>query len=141
MVLVVCGGLAGCGGSSTAAAVTPAPSSEPAVAAAGGDGAGPGDAGAAAAPALAEAPRRKPFEIHNACTDVATVVFGENPTAPGAYQRKLAPSTSGDGPRDADGNQTVWLLDANGEPLVKVRVTRGMKRVEVGRSCRTLDAR
>ena len=27
--------------------------------------------GAAAAPALAEAPRRKPFEIHNACTDVA----------------------------------------------------------------------
>lgn len=105
------------------------------------------DAGAAAppdAPPPAAEPAkkpRKPFEIHNACTDVVTVVFGENPTAASAYQRKLAPSTTGDGPRDDEGNQTVWLLDGNGEPLVKVRVTRGMKRVEVGRSCRTLDAR
>jgi hypothetical protein len=105
------------------------------------------DAGAATAAeapeSAAESPKRsrKPFEIRNACTDVVTVVFGESPTAANAYQRKLAPSTTGDGPRDDEGNQTVWLLDETGEPLVKVRVTRGMKRVEVGRSCRTLDAR
>lgn len=96
---------------------------------------------APAASAEPAKPRRKPFEIHNACTDVATIVFGENATAPNAYQRKLAPSTDAEGPRDDDGNQTVWLLDEHGDPLVKVRVTRGMKRVEIGRSCRTLDAR
>lgn len=99
------------------------------------------DGGASVASADAPKRPRKPFEIYNACTDVVTVVFGENPTAPNVYQRRLAPSTSGEGPRDDDGNQTVWLLDGTGEPLVKVRVTRGMKRVEVGRSCRTLDAR
>src|SRR5687767_13349720 len=53
----------------------------------------------------------------------------------------IAPSSSIEGPRDAGGNQTVWLLDTAGEPIVKVQVTRGMKRVEIGRSCRTLDAR
>lgn len=128
-----------CGGREAPKAATPPPApAEPAVAS---------DAGAASASSSASpspsssAPRRKPFELHNACTDVVTVVFGENPKAPNAYQRKLAPSTSGEAPRDADGNQTVWLLDATDEPLVKVNVTRGMKRVEVGRSCRTLDAR
>jgi hypothetical protein len=35
----------------------------------------------------------------------------------------------------------VWLLDDKGEPLVKVHVTRNMKRVEIGKSCRTIDAR
>lgn len=124
----------GCGGGSeppkTASSAPPATTAETPEAA---------DAGAAAEPAPKR--HRKPFEIHNACTDVATVVFGEDPKAPNAYQRKLAPSTSGEGPRDDEGNQTVWLLDQSGDPLVKVRVTRGMKRVEVGRSCRTLDAR
>lgn len=128
-------GIIGCGGGAeppktTATAATPV---EPVT---------DGGASTAAAPvdtAPAKRPR-KPFEIHNTCTDVATVVFGDNPKAPGVYERKLAPSTTGEGPRDDEGNQTVWLLDPNGEPLVKVRVTRGMKKVEVGRSCRTLDA-
>lgn len=84
---------------------------------------------------------RKPFEIHSSCTDVVTVVFAEDPKASGAGRRTIAASSSIDGPRDDKGNQTVWLLDDKGEPLVKVHVTRGMKRVEVGRSCRTLDAR
>ena len=83
---------------------------------------------------------RKPFEVYNACTDVATVIVGD-PKAPDAGKRTVAPSSSIELPRDADGNQTVWLLDSKGEPLIDVRVTRGMKRVEIGRSCRTLDAR
>lgn len=83
--------------------------------------------------------RRKPFEVYNSCSDVVTVVFDDNPKAGGG--RTIAPSASIEGPRDGEGNQTVWLLDAGGEPLVKVHVTRGMKRVEIGKSCRTLDAR
>lgn len=100
----------------------------------------PPDEGAAGSPA--EHHRgRKPFSIHSSCTEVTTIVFGEDPKAPGAGRRTVASNSSIDGPRDAEGKQTVWLLDAKGEPLVKVHVTRGMKQLEIGRSCRTLDAR
>jgi hypothetical protein len=92
-------------------------------------------------PPAPEGPKRKPFEIYSNCGEVVTVVFGADPKAPNAGKRTIAPSAGIDGPRDNDGGQTVWLLDASNEPLVKVQVTRGMKRVEVGKSCRTLDAR
>lgn len=85
--------------------------------------------------------KRKPFELHNACGDVATVALGADPKSADAGKRTVAPGADIELPRDDEGNQTVWLLDANGEPLLEVRVTRGMKRVEIGRSCRTLDAR
>jgi hypothetical protein len=101
--------------------------------------------GPAAEPAAAEpaapARRRKPFEIYNACAEVTTLVFSDDPKADDSSRRTISPFSTSEGPRDDEGNQTVWLLDEGGEPLVKVRVTRGMKRVEVGRSCRTLDAR
>jgi hypothetical protein len=84
---------------------------------------------------------RKPFPITSSCPDIATIVFGEDPKAPGAGRRTIASHSSIEGPRDADGKQTVWLLDDKGEPLVKVHITRGMKTLEIGRSCRTLDAR
>ena len=96
----------------------------------------------AAEPVQAEPPpearKRKPFDVYNGCAEVVTIVFGEDPK--GAAQT-LAPSATIEGPRDRAGNQTVWMLDEAGEPLLEVNVTRGMKRVEVGRSCRTLDAR
>lgn len=98
------------------------------------------DEGAAGSPA--EHHRgRKPFPIHSSCSEITTIVFGEDPKAAGAGRRTIAASSSIDGPRDSEGKQTVWLLDAKGEPLVKVNVTRGMKQLEIGRSCRTLDAR
>ena len=84
--------------------------------------------------------QRKPFPIHSSCSEVVTIVFGEDPKAQGAGRRTVAPSSAIDGPRDADGKQTVWLLDDKGEPTVKVHITRGMKQLEIGRSCRTLDA-
>jgi len=84
--------------------------------------------------------QRKPFPIHSSCSDVVTIVFGEDPKAQGAGRRTVAPNSAIDGPRDADGKQTVWLLDDKGEPTVKVHITRGMKQLEIGRSCRTLDA-
>ncbi len=118
----------------------PTPASSPASAQA------PEAPAASAEPAKQEEPapepkKRKPFEVYSACAEVVTVVFAEDPKAANAGQRAIAPSSSIEGPRDPDGNQTVWLLDTNGEPLVKVHVTRGMKRVAIGRSCRTLDAR
>ncbi len=100
----------------------------------------PPDEGAAGSPA--EHHRgRKPFPIHSSCSEVTTIVFGEDPKAAGAGRRTVASNSSIDGPRDAEGKQTVWLLDGKGEPLVKVNITRGMKTLEIGRSCRTLDAR
>jgi hypothetical protein len=89
----------------------------------------------------APAKKKRPLEIHNACNNVVTIVFGEDPNAKEAGQRTIAPGSSIDGPRDDNGNVTVHLLDEKSQPLVKVHVTRGMKRVEVGASCRTLDAR
>jgi predicted small lipoprotein YifL len=93
-------------------------------------------------PAPVPEPRkRKPFEVYSACDEVVTVVFAQDPKAPHAGSRTIAPGSTIEGPRDNEGNQTVWLLDEKGEPLIKVHVTRGMKRVEIGKSCRTLDAR
>ena len=123
--------LSGCGGKE---AVAPAARAE--------DAGAPVEA-ASAPPATETEPARKPrpLEIHNTCTEVVTVVFSDDPKAAGVGKRTIAPSSSIEGPRDKNGNQTVWLLDASGEPIVNVHVTRGMKRVDVGRSCRTLDAR
>lgn len=141
-IVVACGGGAPTppsGPSSLGASSTPGAgaSSSDAPPAASVDPAVANDRGDDPAPAR----KRKPFEIYNACGQIVTVVFGEDAKAQGAGRRTLTASSSVEGPRDDKGNQTVWLLDEKGEPLVKVHVTRGMKRVEVGRSCRTLDAR
>lgn len=93
------------------------------------------------APAEEPAPKRKPFEVHSTCAEVVTVSFADDPKAATAGRRTIAPSASVEGPRKDDGSQMVWLIDDKGEPIAKVQVTRGMKRVEIGRSCRTLDAR
>lgn len=85
---------------------------------------------------------KKPLEVFNGCADVVTVVFGEDPKAQTASKRQIAQSaTITDAPRNNDGAQTVFLLDQSGVPLVKATVTKHMKRVEIGRSCRTIDAR
>jgi hypothetical protein len=86
-------------------------------------------------------PRGKPFELYNSCTKVVTVIVGKDPKAADAGKRTAAPSSSIELPRDSAGNQIVTLADDNGEPTpVHVTVTRGIKRVEVGRSCSTLNA-
>ena len=84
---------------------------------------------------------RKPIEIHNSCGDVVSLVFAEDPKTPDAPTKTVASNSSIEGLRDPDGTATIWLLDTKSEPIIKVHVTRGMKKVEVGRSCRTLDAR
>lgn len=91
-------------------------------------------------PAPAPAPKkRKPYEIVNLCPRPATIIFGEDPKAPNAGSKTLAGNDKiDDGPRDADGNEIIHLV-VRGEPLVKVRVSRGTKRVEIGTSCDTLE--
>lgn len=104
----------------------------------------PSAAPAAPAPSAEQAAEpakpKRPLEIHSSCRDAVTLAFGDDPNATAA-RRTLAENGTIDGPRDERGNVTVWLLDAKSEPIAKVNVTRGMKKVEVGRSCRTLDAR
>ena len=96
---------------------------------------------ASAEPEVSAAAKR-PLEVFNGCMDVATVVFGADPKAATASKRTIAAgATISDAPRTNDGTQTVFLLDASGASIVEVHVKKQMKRVEVGRSCRTLDAR
>lgn len=95
----------------------------------------------ASAPAEPEKPKGKPFELYNSCSKVVTIIVGKDPKAADAGKRTAAPSSSIELPRDAAGNQIVTLADDKGEPTpVHVTVTRGIKRVEVGRSCSTLNA-
>ena len=134
LVVPAFGLLLACGGPEPATPASPAtgPSTEPAPAT---------TEQAASEPSPEPRKPRKPFPVNSLCGDVVTVVFGEDPKAENGSSRTIAPGSSIEGWRDDAGNQTVWLLDDAGEPLLKVNVTRGMKRVEIGRSCRTLDAR
>ena len=98
--------------------------------------------GAGGAGAESHHRQRKPFPIHSACARVVTVIFGDDPKAPNAGRRTIAPDSTIDGPRDADGKATVWILDEKGEPLPMkpAQITRGMKQLDIGRSCTTYDA-
>lgn len=125
-----CGG--GASGSSTPRADVPSapapaqpPSAEP----------------AAPPPSAAKPHSQRPLPIHSTCSRVVTVVFGDDPKAEAGGRRTINENGSIDGPRDSEGKQTVSLLDEQGEVAATVHVTRGMKAVEIGRSCRTLDAR
>jgi hypothetical protein len=132
-----------CGGGSSA----PPPSAgAPATSAASAASSAGSSAPTATAAAPAEPPaqthaQKKPLEIYNGCREVVTVVFAEDPAEAGAPKRTIAGFASSEGARRADGTQTVWLVDDQGKGLIKVHVTRPMKRVEIGASCRTLDAR
>lgn len=97
----------------------------------------------AAAPVPEPPTKRKPYEIINLCPKVVTLLFdkggSENPKAGTVGSRTLAGNgRMDDPPRDHDGNQVIWLL-VRDEPLVRTRVSRGTKRVEVGTSCDTLE--
>lgn len=89
------------------------------------------------------APKKKhrPYEITNNCADVVTLVLGDEPKTAPRGKLTLAASSTIDGPRGEDGTETLWLVDDKGEPLINVHVTRPIKKVTIGRSCRTMDAR
>jgi len=85
-------------------------------------------------------PKGKPFEVSNTCKDVITISVGD-PAAASSGRRTIAPSGSVEVERDSEGNQVIAIMKENNTPLgPTVHVTRGMKRVEIGRSCSTLNA-
>lgn len=82
---------------------------------------------------------KRPLTIFSGCGDVAYVAFGDASGSGG--KRSIAPSSEIEAPRTADGTQVIWLVDPSGQGLAHVTISPRMKRVEIGRSCRTLDAR
>jgi hypothetical protein len=107
----------------TKASATPAQSAEP------------------APPPEPPKPKGKPFEVYNSCKDVITIGVGPDLAASTSGRRTIAPSASVEVERDSEGNQVIWIMKENNTPLgPNVHVTRGMKRVEIGRSCSTLNA-
>ncbi len=130
LVLIACGGAA-------PDAPPPVAPSSPAPAAA-----------APPAPAASDEERapthaqKRPLEITSQCDRAVAYFVGDDPKAgPADGKRTVDPLAVLPVERRRDGTQTVWLLDEKSEPLIKVSITRGMKKIEVGRSCRTLDAR
>ena len=138
LAMAWCVALTACGGAESKPAANPStpPSDTPA------DAPASGGEEAEATPAGPTAAQKRPLVAESLCPEVATLGIGDESTGfEGGQIRTIARGGSSDIPRKPDGTQRVWLLDDNSEGLIKVDVTRGMKRIEVGRSCRTLDAR
>jgi hypothetical protein len=79
--------------------------------------------------------------IVNQCHEVAILAYGDPPNMkPGDLGRLVGDGGEGRAPRERDGTLPVALVTEKGEVLAQVRVSRRMKRLEIGRSCRTLYA-
>jgi hypothetical protein len=116
--------------SSGTSSAPPTPTSTSTAAASSGDG-----------PHALTPSQKRPLEITSECATPANYYVGDDPKAGGTGKRSVDPLAVLPVERRPDGSQTVWLLDEHFEPLIKVSITRGMKKIEIGRSCRTLDAR
>jgi hypothetical protein len=102
---------------------------------------------APAAPSASPEPEPEPppsrplpaVEILNLCHDVAILAYGDPPNMkdPGRF---IGDGGEGKAPRERDGTLPVALVDNKGTVLATVVVTRRMKKLEIGRSCRTLYA-
>ena len=132
LVVVACGGdSATSAPPQTPATASPPAPPEPAASTAPSD----------AAPAQTGAQKR-PLELQSFCLSPTTIYVGPDPKAGGTGKREVAAQgTLSPIERRADGTQTVWLLDEAGAPLIKVDINSGMRKIEIGKSCRTLDAR
>lgn len=97
--------------------------------------------GASSEPRAQTAAQKRPLEITSQCSSASNYYVGDDPKAGGTGKRTLEPMAILPIERKPDGSQTVWLLDEHFAQLIKVNITRGMKKIEIGRSCRTLDAR
>jgi hypothetical protein len=132
--------LASCGPSVPPPAPQPPTSTPPAVDSA-------ADAGAAAAAAAEPEPadtepkrQRPPVEIVNLCHDVAILAYGAPPNFKAESLGRFMSEATGSAPRERDGTLAVTLVDEKGAVLSQVTVSRRMKKLEIGRSCRTLYA-
>jgi hypothetical protein len=78
-------------------------------------------------------------DVINLCHDVALLAYGEPPNMKD-LGRFIGDGGEGKAPRERDGTLAVALVDDKGTTLANVVVTRRMKKLEIGRSCRTLYA-
>jgi hypothetical protein len=82
-----------------------------------------------------------PLAVTNQCHDVALLAYGDPPNMkPDALGRFMGDGAEGAVPRVNDGPLTVTLVDDKGTSFAVVHVTRHMRKLEIGRSCRTLYA-
>ena len=81
------------------------------------------------------------IEVHNDCSDSVPIFIGDTPKFGNGTKTSMSGNSTTSYPRNGDGTLTLWILDEHDNGLASVHVTKRMKHVEVGRSCRTLDAR
>jgi hypothetical protein len=80
------------------------------------------------------------IEIHNDCTDSVPLFLGDKPKFGSGTKTSMSSSSTTTFPRNADGTLTIWIIDDQENGLASVHVNKRMKKVVIGRSCRTLDA-
>ena len=81
-----------------------------------------------------------PVEVQNLCQEVAVLAYGEPPNLKPESLDRFVGGGNGSAARGRDGTLPVTLVDDKGNALSKVHVSRRMKKLEIGRSCRTLYA-
>ncbi|MEO8876709.1 MAG: hypothetical protein ABI461_14045 [Polyangiaceae bacterium] len=79
-------------------------------------------------------------EIHSDCTDSVPLFLGEKPKFGSGTKTSISSNSTTSFPRDSDGTLTVWIIDEQENGLASVKVSKRMKRIDIGRSCRTMDA-
>jgi hypothetical protein len=80
------------------------------------------------------------IDIHNDCTDSVPLFLGDKPKFGSGTKTSVSSNSTTSFPRNSDGTLTVWIIDDQENGLASVHVTKRMKKIEIGRSCRTLDA-
>jgi hypothetical protein len=80
------------------------------------------------------------IEVHSDCTDSVPLFLGDTPKFGNGTKTSVSANTTTSFPRGSDGTVTIWILDDQENGLASVHVTKRMKKVDIGRSCRTLDA-
>jgi len=103
---------------------------------------GPAPAGPMA-PVKPETPRPgvpTTIEVHSMCAQTVPRLYGEKPKYGSGTKSSISSNSTQSVPRWGDGTLVVWLIDEQENGLASVHITPRMTRVDIGPSCRTLDA-
>ncbi|MDB4995254.1 MAG: uncharacterized protein JWM74_2686 [Myxococcaceae bacterium] len=79
-------------------------------------------------------------EVINTCATAVHAYVGETPNGTTGSHMELRGGGTSHLARDPDGTLTFWIEDDKGFGLAHVKVTRRMRKVEIGASCGTLHA-
>jgi hypothetical protein len=84
--------------------------------------------------------KKRSFTLTSECDQTVSLFYGEDPQKGEGARISLDARKTATPERIDEARSRLWLLDGEGRPLAHVRVSRGMKTVTVGSSCRTLNA-